>query len=144
MGSDENKAEPNSWISDDVLPGFQQFSKEFYWECWLTAQKILRALALGLGLEDEDYLAKSHSGHSNELSMKHYPPVPKSEFLSHEKERFGAHMDMDSLTLLFQDDCGGLEVEKVDKPGEFLPATPIENTLVMNIGDVLMRWSNGE
>jgi len=144
MGSDENKMEPNEWISDEVLPGFRKFSTEFYWECWKTAQNVLRALALGLGLEDENYLLKYHTGHTNELSMKYYPSVPGSELQSHEKERLGAHMDMDCMTLLFQDDCGGLEVEKPEKPGEFVPAEPIENTLVMNVGDVLMWWSNGE
>lgn len=105
-------------------------------------QKILRALALGLGME-EDVIEKFHSYHRNELSYKHYPAVPLSDFLSHKKERLGSHSDMTSLTLLFQDEVGGLEVESPEKRGEFYPANPIDGAIIMNIGDILMRWSNG-
>lgn len=91
----------------------------------------------------EDTIEKFHSYHRNALSYKHYPAVSSSDFSSHEKERLGAHSDMTTMTLLFQDTCGGLEVETPGKKGEFFAADPIEGTLVMNIGDVLMRWSNG-
>ena len=92
---------------------------------------------------EEDFIENFHSYHDNSLSYKHYPPAPASEFHSHKKERLGAHSDGGSMTLLFQDDCGGLEVERPGKRGEFLPVDPIDGTLVFNIGDVLMRWSNG-
>jgi isopenicillin N synthase-like dioxygenase len=46
--------------------------------------------------------------------------------------------------MLFQDDCGGLEVEDQHVPGEFIKATPLKNAIVMNVGDLLMRWSNGK
>jgi len=104
---------------------------------------ILRALALGLGFEDEDFLLQFHSGHENEVSLRHYPEVPESVIASEKMRRLGAHTDFDSFTLLFQDDCGGLEVQKAGCPGEFLEAGPVEGALVMNIGDILMRWSNG-
>jgi isopenicillin N synthase-like dioxygenase len=45
--------------------------------------------------------------------------------------------------MLFQDDCGGLEVEDITAPGSYIPATPIKNAIVMNVGDLLQRWSNG-
>lgn len=61
-----------------------------------------------------------------------------------EVRRLSSHTDFDSFTLLFQDDCGGLDVEKKGSPGEYQPVTPIAGTLVMNIGDALMRWSNGQ
>ena len=48
-----------------------------------------------------------------------------------------------SFTLLFQDDCGGLELEDPRSPGLFIPATPIPNALVLNIGDMFQRISNG-
>ena len=144
MGSDENTDEPNKWLAEHVLPGFRQFSTDFYGECWKVAQNILRAFALGLGLKEEDFIERIHSYHRNELSYKHYPSVPASDFQSHEKERLGSHSDMDSMTLLFQDDCGGLEAEIPGKRGEFVPVDPIAGTLVMNVGDALMRWSNGK
>lgn len=54
-----------------------------------------------------------------------------------------AHTDWSTLTLLFQDDCGRLEVGDVSNPGTFIPAEPIKNAVVVNAGDVLQIWSNG-
>ena len=48
-----------------------------------------------------------------------------------------------TLTVLFQDDCGGLEFEDPNHPGSFIPATPIPSALALNIGDMLQRFSNG-
>ena len=44
--------------------------------------------------------------------------------------------------MLFQDDCGGLQVESPTEKGVFIDVPPIEGTCVMNVGDLLMRWSN--
>ncbi|KAK7747631.1 hypothetical protein SLS62_009042 [Diatrype stigma] len=44
--------------------------------------------------------------------------------------------------MLFQDDAGGLQVEDPRSPGSFIDATPMKDALVMNVGDLLMRWSN--
>jgi isopenicillin N synthase-like dioxygenase len=73
----------------------------------------------------------------------HYPPVEAASVASAAVARMPAHTDWGSVTMLFQDDCGGLEVENPHKPGQFITATPIKNALVMNVGDLLMRWSNG-
>jgi isopenicillin N synthase-like dioxygenase len=88
-------------------------------------------------------LLKFHTGHENELSLRHYPPVSAAMIEKQQMRRLSSHTDFDSFTLLFQDDCGGLEVEKMGEPGVYLPVEPIEGALVMNIGDALMRWSNG-
>jgi hypothetical protein len=48
--------------------------------------------------------------------------------------------DYGTITLLFQDDRGGLEV--LSPKGTFVPATPIPDTVVVNAGDLLQRWSN--
>jgi isopenicillin N synthase-like dioxygenase len=127
-----------------MIPEFRTLTTKFYWECWRTSEAVLRALALGLGLPNEDYLFKFHTGHENELSLRHYPPLKASLLEKQEMRRLASHTDFDSFTLLFQDDCGGLEVEKKGSPGMYLPVDPIEGAVVMNIGDALMRWSNGE
>ena len=54
--------------------------------------------------------------------------------------RAGEHTDYGSITLLFQDSRGGLQVKSPS--GEFVDATPIEGTVVVNAGDLLARWSN--
>jgi isopenicillin N synthase-like dioxygenase len=46
--------------------------------------------------------------------------------------------------MLFQDDCGGLEIEDPKTPGKFIPAEPVPGAMVLNVGDLLMRWSNGK
>jgi isopenicillin N synthase-like dioxygenase len=130
------------WLPESTLPGFRAFTTNFYWECWTVAQQILRALALGLNLPDEDYLLRFHSGHNNQLRLLHYPPVPESVLKAQSATRMPAHTDWGSITMLFQDDCGGLEVETRGK-GQYVSATPVKNAIVMNVGDILMRWSNG-
>ncbi|KIW27546.1 uncharacterized protein PV07_07274 [Cladophialophora immunda] len=141
IGSEENTEQPNVWLPEDVLPGFRSFTTKFYWECSGVAQSILSAMALGLGL-DEDFLLRFHSGHNNQLRLLHYPPVEAASLASAAVARMPAHTDWGSVTLLFQDDCGGLEVENPHRPGHFMTATPVKNAIVMNVGDLLMRWSN--
>lgn len=143
MGSDENKDQPNQWIPEDVLPQFQEFITRFYWECFGVASHIMRALALGIGLDDEDHLVKRHSGHNNQLRLLHYPPLPAEALENESMSRMPAHTDWSSMTMLFQDDCGGLEVEDLAQPGSFIPVTPVKNAIIMNVGDLLQRWSNG-
>jgi isopenicillin N synthase-like dioxygenase len=67
-----------------------------------------------------------------------YPPHPER----HEGELFGVapHTDYGCITLLWQDEVGGLEV--MTRAGAWVSATPIPGTLVVNIGDLLQRWSN--
>ena len=89
-------------------------------------------------------MLKFHTGHDNELSLRHYPPISAKIVEKQEMRRLSSHYDFDAFTLLFQDDCGGLEVEKKGCPGEYVSVDPIEGALVMNIGDALQRWSNGE
>jgi isopenicillin N synthase-like dioxygenase len=96
-----------------------------------------------MSLEDPDFILKFHSGHNNQLRLLHYPPIPASELESEAAARMPAHSDWGSITMLFQDDCGGLEVENQHVPGEFIKVQPVKDALVMNIGDLLMRWSNG-
>jgi len=55
--------------------------------------------------------------------------------------RAGVHSDYGSITLLFQDPVGGLEVQN-PQTGEFIPGPPIDGTIVVNVGDLLARWSN--
>ena len=116
---------------------------EFYWTCDIASKEILKAIGLGMGLGDPEFLIKFHSGHNNQLRLLHYPPIPAAALESESSARMPAHSDWGSITMLFQDDCGGLEVENRHVPGEFVKVTPLKNAIVMNIGDLLMRWSNG-
>lgn len=82
----------------------------FYWECHETAMSMMSAMALGVGLDDENHFVPAHPGHNNQLRLLHYPPVPAANIESQTSTRMGAHSDWGSITMLFQDDCGGLQV----------------------------------
>ncbi|KXS97062.1 hypothetical protein AC578_10806 [Pseudocercospora eumusae] len=141
VGAEDNELQPPVWLPESILPGFRKITTDFYWECHAISLEILRCVAVGLGL-DEDSLIRFHSGRYNQLRLLHYPPVPAEELESGRTARNPAHTDWGSITMLFQDECGGLEVEHPRKPGTFIPVNPVEGACVMNIGDMLMRWSN--
>jgi hypothetical protein len=80
--------------------------------------------------------------------------VPTQLLNSGKLARVPAHSDFGTLTLLFQDDVGGLEIADLgsanteksaefEKHGSFTPVKPVPGTVVVNIGYLLMRWSNG-
>ncbi|KAK7917265.1 hypothetical protein PG985_010873 [Apiospora marii] len=142
IGSEELESQPNVWLPDEVLPGFRDFMMAFYWKCFEASKDLLSALALGIGLEDDQYFLRYHNGHGNQLRLLHYPPVETEKLSSDAVARMPAHSDWGTITLLFQDECGGLQVEHPNSPGIFMDATPVKNALVMNVGDLLMRWSN--
>lgn len=135
---------PNVWMPEDILPGFSEFGLSFYWKMNEVAKTILTALAIGLGLDSKDALTKVHSGIYNQLRLLHYPPIRAAELENETSARMPAHSDWGSITLLFQDDCGGLQVEDPYVKGKFDDAQPVKNALIMNVGDMFMRWSNGE
>ncbi|KAF4628613.1 hypothetical protein G7Y89_g9543 [Cudoniella acicularis] len=139
IGSEENDEQPNVWLPDEVFPGFRKFMTDFYWECSRASREILTAIGTGMGLKDPEFMLKFHSGHNNQLRLLHYPPIPAAQLENESSARMPAHSDWGSITMLFQDDCGGLEVENQRVPGQFVKVTPIKNAIVMNIGDLLMR-----
>jgi isopenicillin N synthase-like dioxygenase len=72
------------------------------------------------------------------LRLLHYaslqiPPKPG-------QVRVGEHSDYGSITLLFQDDAGGLEVKTAS--GNWIAAPAIPDTVVVNTGDLMQRWTN--
>ncbi|MCJ1285324.1 hypothetical protein MMC26_004664 [Xylographa opegraphella] len=144
IGSEENPSQPNIWLPEAILPGYRKFMLHFYWELNKSAQMILQAISHGLHLEEKDLtdLLHLHPGQNNQLRLLHYPPVPAELLENQIVARMPAHTDWSSFTLLFQDDCGGLELEDPRYPGLFIPATPMPNALVLNIGDMFQRISN--
>ncbi|KIX95423.1 uncharacterized protein Z520_08940 [Fonsecaea multimorphosa CBS 102226] len=144
VGSETNPDQPNVWPPADVLPEWRPFMSEFYWTCFGAAKHMLRALALGIGFpaDDEDHLLRFHDGHHNQLRLLHYPPVDAAAVQEGAVARMPAHTDWSSMTMLFQDDCGGLQVEHPAGSGEFVDVPPLPGTCVVNVGDLLMRWSN--
>lgn len=69
-------------------------------------------MAIGLNLPDEEHFLPSHSGNNNQLRLLHYPPVAVADIHGEGARltRMPAHSDWGSLTMVFQDNVGGLEV----------------------------------
>ncbi|KAG2033375.1 flavonol synthase/flavanone 3-hydroxylase [Suillus americanus] len=134
----------NVWLPEQVLPGFRDAASAFFDTCRrFEIEKLLPALSLGLELPGGgEFLGKYHQEAENQLRLLHYPAAPAEVFARGEKGRVGAHTDYALGTILFQDDIGGLEVESPHGSGNFVAASPIPGTVVFNIGDFLMRWSN--
>jgi len=120
------------WPSDP----FRAEATAFYGDCRNLAAQLMRAFALALGLP-EAFFDDKHTGKTQTLRFLHYPP---SRNIRPGQLGAGAHTDYGTLTILFQDDAGGLEVQ--DTSGRWVPAPPIPGTVVVNTGDLLARWSN--
>ena len=102
-----------------------------------TAQDVLRGVAVSLGL-DAEYFASGYTADPTVLfRIFHYPPSqPGSADWG-----VGEHTDYGLLTLLAQDDNGGLQVRSA--AGGWVDAPPMPGAFVCNIGDMLDRMTGG-
>lgn len=134
----EDPALANKWPIN--REAFRETVLEFYGACTQAASMVLEAFAISLQLP-EDFFQVRHSQQEHTLRLLHYPPIirqaPKSG-----QVRAGEHSDYGSITLLFQDAVGGLEVQTAQ--GEWIDARPIKDTILVNTGDLMERWTNGE
>lgn len=140
IGRDDDDEE-NRWPDNDDVQGveFREIMLDFFDRCRELHVVVMRGIALGMGL-DEGYFDGYVGKGDNTLRLLHYPPVAKKEFKAG-RERAGEHSDFGSITFLFQDQRGGLQVERPGGGG-FVDVKPVEGAIVLNSGDLLARWSN--
>ncbi|AKA36394.1 isopenicillin N synthase family dioxygenase [Flagellimonas lutaonensis] len=122
----------------EELPAFNEVGKEAYKMLEKTAQYVLRALALHLGLE-EYYFDKWIKNGNSILRPIHYPPIteePKNAV------RAAAHGDINLITLLMGAHGKGLQVK--NHKGEWVDAIARPDQLMINVGDMLSRLSNNK
>ncbi|KAK5278182.1 hypothetical protein LTR16_008912, partial [Cryomyces antarcticus] len=110
-------------------------------DCAALVHRVLSSIALGLGLP-ATFFERSHAHDLFQLRLLHYPPVSTSLLRSGARDRIAAHSDFGTITLLFQDDVGGLEVEDPHAPDTFRAVTPVQGAVLVNVADLMMRWSN--
>ena len=119
------------------LPAFQSTAVDAFRALETLGQTVLRAIAIHLGVE-EDYFHNWVAGGNSILRAIHYPPIlsaPSSAV------RAGQHEDINLITLLMGASAEGLEV--LNKQGEWVGITAIPGSLVVNVGDMLQRLTNG-
>ncbi len=127
----------NPWPT--IPASFQETSKAYFSSVFALGMHLMRLMALALELP-EAYFDSKFSDSNSVVRLLHYPPHPKhAEF---NQLGAGAHTDWGILTVLAQDNAGGLEVQL--KTGDWIRAMPVEGAFVVNIGDLLARWTNDQ
>lgn len=102
-------------------------------------RRIARGLALGMDLPEDTFEEVLGDKHVSHLRLLHYPPL--SEAVKAGQLRAGEHTDLGMMTILRNDPVpGGLQVRR--RNGEWIDAPGLADTFILNIGDLLMRWSN--
>jgi isopenicillin N synthase-like dioxygenase len=124
---------PNQWPDE---PWFRAAIESYFAAVAAVAATVLQALALALDLE-ADHFARRMQRPACNLRLLHYPPQPGP---APDQLGCGAHTDYGLVTLLATDGNGGLEVQRRD--GTWLAATAAPDVLVVNLGDMLARWTN--
>ena len=127
--------------SDADLAGFKSTLDDFYQQCFMLAMNVLKCLAIVLDLGDGFFDAITKRG-DPQMRLLHYPAIERKVLEQQGHARNNAHTDFGLCTLLFQDQIGGLEIDP-KHDGNFVPAPPIDGTVLINIADLLVRYTNG-
>ncbi|KAL9077948.1 MAG: hypothetical protein Q9157_003130 [Trypethelium eluteriae] len=143
----------DQWPTEEILPGFRDFMESFWQNCARLLHQLIDCVSLALELPEEHSLSKCHSRSCFSMGCSYYPET----LITHETgPRMGAHSDSCTLTLLFQDPTGGLELGdrasvqgKVSaanfeqRGGTYKPIDFREGMVLVNVGYVMGRYSNG-
>jgi len=124
----------NLWPHD---PAFEAVWRTTFAALDGLAMRVMRTCAVALGL-DESFFDDKVDRSPGTMRANHYPAVP--EMPADGAVRSGAHTDFGSITLLHTDGVPGLEVRADDGSWHPVPAFP--GGFVVNIGDLLGRWTN--
>jgi isopenicillin N synthase-like dioxygenase len=123
----------NLWPDD--LPGFRPVMVAYFAALNVVSARLMQGLALSLELP-EDHFSAFTTDPAATLRLLHYPPsrpeVP-------DELGAGAHTDFGGLTILLQDDNGGLQVMGQDG---WIEAPPVPGAYIVNLGDMIARWTN--
>jgi len=127
----------NQW--PEFMPELRDTALAYFDQAHEVASLLMRGFALGLQLEENFFLRHTDQPLSR-ASLVYYPAQSPDSG----QDQFGVapHTDFGVLTVLCQDDTGGLQVQDVN--GDWIHAPPIDGTLVVNVADLLSRWTAGE
>lgn len=125
---------PNQWPT--ALPEFRNVALDWRARLDALAVELLGAFALALEQPEHAFRALHVGGGHARVKFIRYPSVDQGD----SDQGVGAHKDSGFLTLLAQDEVGGLEV---DIDGVWVPATPVPGTFVVNVGEILELCKHG-
>jgi len=127
---------PNIW--PDAPAAFRSAFETYYAAIADCGQRLLQGVALSLGVE-RDFFAPFYTKPLQRTQAVWYPQQPRA--LGDDQFGVAPHTDFGLITLLWQDDNGGLEVCLPD--GTWIAAPPVPGSLVINAGDLMARWTAG-
>lgn len=125
----------NHW---PAMPGFREVVVAYEQAMLQLAERLTEIVAVVLNDSDR-VIPRSFERPTTWLRLLHYPPQPPTS----PDDLYGSapHTDFGFITLLAQDDVGGLQVQS--PAGQWLDAPPLAGAFVMNVGQMLHQWSNG-
>eukprot|EP00253_Pinus_taeda_P015562 PITA_15562 len=135
LESDEILTVTNQWPQNP--PGLREACEKYAEAMEKLAFRLVELISLSLGLPAE-YFNSKFEEQTSIVRLNHYSPCPVPELTL----GVGAHKDGGALTVLAQDDVGGLQVKRKD--GEWIGVKPMPNSFVINVGDCMQVWSNGK
>ncbi|KAK4477064.1 hypothetical protein RD792_016269 [Penstemon davidsonii] len=124
----------NQWLHN--LPELREACEEHAEEIQKLGFKLLELIALSLGLR-KDRLNGYFKDQTSRIRLNYYPPCPAPNLTL----GVGRHKDGGALTILAQDDVGGLEVKR-KSDGEWILVKPTPDAYIINVGDIIQVWSN--
>ena len=135
----DSEYSPNIWPTE--VPELKEISLRVYQTFEETGRKLLQAIALYLDLSEDFFNEKIHSGNSI-LRLLHYFPVKDISKVPPGSVRAAAHEDINLITLLMGGSAEGLQAKT--KAGQWIDVNPLSDQIVVNIGDMLQRLTNGQ
>lgn len=133
------RGEDHIWEKTSDLPDFKEGCMNYYQECLQLARRLVKIFALCLDLP-EDYFDSVTTYPGADGVFNYYPALSAEQAASTTDIGLGSHTDLQCFTLLWQDMNGGLQV--LNREGQWIKATPVEGTFVVNIADYMQRLSN--
>lgn len=131
----------NQW--PEGVPGFRETMTAYFEACEDIGRRVFEAFCLGLGLP-RDALHGHFAGHTSFIRLNYYPladPLGEEAATATGLGEMALqhHTDSGALTILLQDDVGGLQVLADD---DWIDVEPTPGAFVINIGDMTQVWSN--
>ncbi|KAL1292319.1 hypothetical protein HN51_060790 [Arachis hypogaea] len=117
-------------------PYLREVCQEYAKDMVKLALELMELIALSLGLPQKRF-HEFFKDQTSFIRLNHYPPCPSP----HLALGVGRHKDSGVLTILAQDDVGGLEVKR-KSDGEWVRVRPTPNAYIINVGDMIQVWSN--
>jgi isopenicillin N synthase-like dioxygenase len=119
---------------------FRAIIDEYHTAMSRLAQDVLQVLAMTLNLSPNTFDEFGQNALAI-LRLLHYPPQPLDA--SEDERGIGAHTDFGGITLLLQDDVGGLQVQD-SSTATWIDVSPTPGAYVVNLGDLMMRWTDDQ